>query len=112
MAVFLEGAVAKAGLARWELMAPADAHRREPRPEVRVGMNEDYFAVALPAKESVAEGVRRAVALFQARHGRLPSQASMRADLAMQVPEDADMEIVIDERVALGSVYFRVSGPA
>jgi hypothetical protein len=75
-------------------------------------MIEDYFAVALPPKEAVADGFRLAIALYQARHGALPSQASMRADLAVQVPEDAGLEIVIDERVALGSVYFRVSGPA
>ena len=74
-------------------------------------MNEDYFAVALPPREAVADGFRLAVALYQARHDALPSQASMRADLAVQVPEDAEMEIVIDERVALGSVYFRTRAP-
>jgi hypothetical protein len=60
----------------------------------------------------VADGFRLAVALYQERHGALPSQASMRADLAVQMPEHAEMEIVIDERVALGSVYFRISEPA
>lgn len=72
-------------------------------------MNEDYFAVALNPKESMAEGFRLAVALYQERHGALPPEVSMRADLALQLPDEAGMDIVIDERVALGSVYFRVS---
>lgn len=74
-------------------------------------MNEDYFAVALNPRETMADGVRLAVALYQERHGTRPSHASMRADLAVQVPEDMGLDIVIDERVALGSVYFRTPGP-